>query len=92
MLSLASNTRIFVAAGATDMRKGFHGLQGIVTSHLEHDPVVCFCLSIVAATNSRSSIGTETVWRSGTSGLSKAPFKCQRSPKTKSPPNFTAKN
>ncbi|MCA9212201.1 MAG: methyltransferase regulatory domain-containing protein [Planctomycetales bacterium] len=28
MLSLAADTRIFVAAGATDMRKGFDGLQG----------------------------------------------------------------
>lgn len=39
MLSLASSTRIFVAAGATDMRKGFNGLQGIVASQLEQDPL-----------------------------------------------------
>ena len=39
MLSLASNTRIFVAAGATDMRKGFDGLQGLITSQLEQDPL-----------------------------------------------------
>ena len=37
MLSLASGTRIFVAAGATDMRKGFDGLQAIVSGVLEHD-------------------------------------------------------
>lgn len=39
MLSIAAGTRIFVAAGATDMRKGFDGLQGIVTSVLEQDPL-----------------------------------------------------
>lgn len=39
MLSLSSNTRIFVAAGATDMRKGFDGLQGIISGVLEKDPL-----------------------------------------------------
>ncbi len=39
MLSIAAGTRIFVAAGATDMRKGFNGLQGIITGMLEQDPL-----------------------------------------------------
>jgi len=39
MLSIATGTRIFVATGATDMRKGFDGLQGIVTGVLEQDPL-----------------------------------------------------
>lgn len=39
MLSIATGTRIFVAAGATDMRKGFDGLQGLVTGVLEQDPL-----------------------------------------------------
>ena len=39
MLSITTGTRIFFAAGATDMRKGFNGLQGIVTSVLEQDPL-----------------------------------------------------
>lgn len=39
MLSLAANTRIFIAGGATDMRKGFDGLCGLVTSVLEMDPL-----------------------------------------------------
>ena len=38
MLSLAASTRIFVAAGHTDMRKGFDGLCGLVTSILDMDP------------------------------------------------------
>jgi transposase len=39
MLSIATGTRIFVASGATDMRKGFDGLQGLVTGVLEQDPL-----------------------------------------------------
>lgn len=39
MLSIATGTRIFVAAGATDMRKGFDGLQGLVSGVLEQDPL-----------------------------------------------------
>jgi transposase len=39
MLSISAGTRIFVAAGATDMRKGFNGLQGVVTGLLEQDPL-----------------------------------------------------
>jgi len=31
-------TRIYVAAGATDMRKGFNGLYGLVRDHLDCDP------------------------------------------------------
>ena len=39
MLSIAPGTRIFFAAGGTDMRKGFDGLQGIVSGVLEQDPL-----------------------------------------------------
>ncbi len=39
MLSIAAGTRIFLAAGPTDMRKGFDGLQGLVTGVLEQDPL-----------------------------------------------------
>lgn len=39
MLGLSAETRIYVAAGSTDMRKGFDGLQGIVSGVLEQDPL-----------------------------------------------------
>lgn len=39
MLSLAADTRIFVVAGATDMRKGFDALMGFVSGVLEQDPL-----------------------------------------------------
>jgi len=39
MLSIGASTRIFVAKGPTDMRKGFDGLQGVITGVLEQDPL-----------------------------------------------------
>lgn len=39
MLSLTATTRVFVAREATDMRKGFDGLQGLVSGILEQDPL-----------------------------------------------------
>lgn len=39
VLSVSADTKIFIATGATDMRKGFDGLCGLVTSVLEKDPL-----------------------------------------------------
>jgi transposase len=39
MLSVAADTRIFIALGATDMRKGFDGLCGLIYGVLEQDPL-----------------------------------------------------
>jgi transposase len=39
MFSLGSATHIYVAAGSTDMRKGFEGLFGLVRDRLECDPL-----------------------------------------------------
>ena len=39
MIAIHSYVRIFVATVATDMRKGFDGLQGIVVGVLEQDPM-----------------------------------------------------
>jgi transposase len=38
MLSFASGMKIFVYTRATDMRKGFNGLSGIVRSEFQADP------------------------------------------------------
>jgi transposase len=35
---MGAATRIYVAVGATDMRKGFNGLEGLVRERLESDP------------------------------------------------------
>ena len=39
MISFPTNTRIWIAAGITDMRKGFTGLSAIVQVTLEQDPL-----------------------------------------------------
>jgi transposase len=39
MLSIAPPTRMFLRAGATDMRKSFDGLAGIVRSDMHADPM-----------------------------------------------------
>jgi transposase len=39
MLSVGSATRVYLAAGATDMRKGFEGLHGLVRDRLACDPL-----------------------------------------------------
>ena len=38
MFGFGPATRIYVATGATDMRKGFKGLYGLVHERLECDP------------------------------------------------------
>jgi transposase len=38
MISLSSETRIWLVAGATDMRRGFDGLAALVQTQLLEDP------------------------------------------------------
>lgn len=37
MLSFSSRQRYLLYRGATDMRKGFNGLSGLVRQHISHD-------------------------------------------------------
>ena len=39
MLSFGGGARIYLAAGATDMRKSFNSLSGIVRERLQQDPM-----------------------------------------------------
>ena len=39
MLSFLSNTRVYLAAGATDLRKSFDTLAGVVRESLRLDPL-----------------------------------------------------
>ena len=47
MFGLGLATRVYLAVGATDLRKGFEGLFGLVKDRLGLEPlsghVVCFC-------------------------------------------------
>ena len=38
MIALPSGTRVWLAAGVTDLRRGMDGLAALVQSTLEHDP------------------------------------------------------
>ena len=38
MIAPPAGVRIWLAAGATDMRRGFDGLAALVAQHLNHDP------------------------------------------------------
>ena len=38
MITLPAGTRIWLAAGVTDMRKGFDGLSALVQTTLAHNP------------------------------------------------------
>lgn len=48
MIGLPTGTRIWLAAGVTDMRRGFDGLASIVQAHLSADPFGGLSLSSVA--------------------------------------------
>lgn len=39
MIHFASQLKIFLAAGATDMRKSFNSLSALVKNQLQHDPL-----------------------------------------------------
>lgn len=39
MLGIGAATRVYLAVGATDMRKGFEGLHGLVRQRLQADPL-----------------------------------------------------
>ena len=39
MIALPANTRIWIAAGVTDLRGGFTGLSALVQTALEQDPL-----------------------------------------------------
>lgn len=47
VFGLGAATRVYLAVGATDLRKGFEGLFGLVKDRLGLEPlsghVVCFC-------------------------------------------------
>ena len=50
MLTLSAQTQIYIALGATDMRKGFDGLCGLVIDQLKKDPL---CGSLYLFINKR---------------------------------------
>jgi hypothetical protein len=101
MLSIATGTRIFVAAGATDMRKGFDGLQGIVSGVLEQDPLCGHLFLFVNRRRDKLKIlywdgDGLAIWYRPTNptvgARSKARFKCRALRTISGPPKSAARN
>jgi transposase len=49
MIGLPAGTRIWIAAGVTDMRSGFQGLAAKVQTALQENPLICDGRQYVAA-------------------------------------------
>jgi transposase len=49
MIAPPPGVRVWLAAGVTDMRKGFDGLAALVQLHLGQDPFICVEQDYVAA-------------------------------------------
>jgi transposase len=61
MIALPAGTRIWIAAGVTDMRRGFVGLSALVQTALEQDP---FCGHVFAFRGRRGDL-IKLLWFDG---------------------------
>jgi transposase len=61
MITLASGTRVWLAAGRTDMRKGFDGLSALVQQKLAQDP---FCRHLFVFRGRRGDL-LKVLWYDG---------------------------
>ena len=61
MIALPSGTRVWIAAGATDMRKGMNGLAALVQTALAKDP---FCGHVFVFRGRRGDI-VKLLWWEG---------------------------
>jgi len=58
MFGVGPATRIYLAAGSTDMRKSFEGLYGLVRDRLSCDPLSGHVFLFTNAQRNRRSTGT----------------------------------
>ncbi len=56
MLALGGATRVYLAVGGTDLRKGFDGLYGLVRSRLASDPATGHLFVFCNATRNRIKV------------------------------------
>lgn len=64
MIGLPAGTKVWLAAGTTDMSSGFKGLAGKVQTALEEDPFLCDALRYVSANSEHAAKGL-ILWISG---------------------------
>ena len=52
MITVPAGTQIWIAAGVTDLRRGFTGLSAVVQMKLEQNRSagMCLCFAVAAAT------------------------------------------
>ncbi len=60
MFGVGPATRIYLAAGATDMRKGFEGLYGLVRDQLQLEPLSGHMFLFSNAQRNRLKLGSGT--------------------------------
>ena len=63
MFGVGPATKIYLAAGATDMRKGFEGLHGLVRDRLGCDPLIGHLFLFANARRTRLKISAGSVAR-----------------------------
>ena len=56
MIGSTRSVRVYAYTLPTDMRKGFDGLYGMVTSHLDHDPLSGDMFLFVARNRKRAKV------------------------------------
>ena len=61
MIPVPANTRVWLAAGVTDMRKGFNGLSALAEKVLEQDP---FCGHLFVFRGRRGDL-LKVIWFDG---------------------------
>ena len=70
MIPIGPATRIYLAAGATDLRKGFEGLSDLVQHRFRQDPLSghLFVFANRAGTRIKCIRDGNTVWAERTGG------------------------
>jgi len=61
MIGLPSEMRVWLASGATDMRRGFDGLAVLVQEVLKRDPHLCVGHDYVAGASRRALLRSVAV-------------------------------
>ena len=64
MIGLPAETRVWLASGPTDMRRGFDGLALLVQETLKRDPHICVGRDYVSASPKEASFQVDSRKRS----------------------------
>jgi len=68
MFGVGPATRIYLAAGVTDMRKGFEGLYGLVRDQLQLEPLSGQLQPISLRIRKDENVRAASIWRAANGG------------------------